>query len=226
MKHLLYMIAFLCFAGVIIQTSPAMADCTDPAGKKGEIAYNSDYQAFQGCDGSNWVAFHDPQCPAGDCDPCKTGPVGTVCTSDGAVYAGTTVGGVRMYVATADESGTYAWGGQNTDFNGDNNAVEPELLEDGLANTNWLLLNGNGSHDAAQACRDKGSDWYLPAREEYREIYDNRAQLGTANLPTDTTIYWSSSERDGAYAWLRRFSDGWYFYNGKNGLHPVRCVRR
>lgn len=46
-------------AMLLLFPAPAMADCTDPNGKEGEMRYNSDYKAFQGCAGSTWVAFHD-----------------------------------------------------------------------------------------------------------------------------------------------------------------------
>lgn len=156
---------------------------------------------------------------------CETGPIGTQC-ADGAVYAGTTVGGARMYVANADESGSYAYGGYTTDLNGDNASAVPELLDDGLANTNWLLTSGAGNHNAAQACRNKGADWYLPAIEELGKIYANRAQLGHANLPTSTQWYWSSSEYSGNRARLQRFNNGGQPTNDKYLTDPIRCVRR
>jgi len=177
---------------------------------------------FLRCEGDIWVDITEIL-PA---DPCETGPVGTVCASDGAVYAGTTVGGARMYVAAADEGGGYRYGGYGTDLNGNNSSVAPELRDDGLANTDWLLANGEGDHDAAQACRDRGADWYLPAIDELGTLYANRAQLSTANLPTSTSWYWSSSESNFSTARIQRFSDGGQNLNGKNLTSLVRCVRR
>lgn len=175
----------------------------------------------------------DPSYQYADCqtvDPCETGPIGTVCTSDGAVFAGLTVGNARMYVADADETangGTYEYGGYGTDLNGDNASVAPELLDDGLANTNWLLANGTGDHEAAQVCRDRGPDWYLPAIEELGTLYANRAQLGAADLPTSTSRYRSSSEDSNYHARIQRFSDGnQNNYYGKYYAYLVRCVRR
>lgn len=161
------------------------------------------------------------------CDACSLA-LGTVC-EDGAVYAGTTVGGARMYVADADETangGTYEYGGYGTDLNGNNASVAPELLDDGLANTNWLLANGTGDHEAAQVCRDRGPDWYLPAIEELGDIYANRAQLGAANLPTSTSWYWSSSELNNYAAKIQRFSGGIQGNYSKRDTALVRCVRR
>lgn len=44
---------------VLLLPAAAHADCTDPAGKKGEIVYNALYGTFQGCTGDDWAAFHD-----------------------------------------------------------------------------------------------------------------------------------------------------------------------
>jgi hypothetical protein len=161
-------------------------------------------------------------------DPCAACsiPLGTIC-ADGAVYAGTTVGAERMYVAAADETGTHAYGGYLTDLNGDNLALVPELFDDGLANTNWLLASGTGDHDAAQACRNRGPDWYLPAIDELGDLFARRAQLGPANLPTNTFLYWSSSEGTSSKARAQRFSDGFQYGNvDKDSTRLVRCVRR
>ena len=220
----------LALVGFLFLPAPAHADCTDPAGKEGEIRFNNAYLVFQGCNGTDWVAFHDPSCPAGDgCDPCLTGPIGTVCTSDGAVYAGDTVGGARMYVATANEA-ALKYGGANIDLNGSNPAAAPELDDDGLVNTNWLLTSGAGDHDAAQACRDRGTDWYLPAIDELREIYNNWASLGSANLPAPAigTGFRSSSEASSFSTDVLVTNDipGNYIQGKTGTMAVIRCVRR
>jgi len=225
---------FIGLGYLLLLSVPAFAECdivpngttilapeTRPAGT---VIYNKDYEVLQVClANGTWQALG----PVGEGpDPCESGPVGTVCASDGAIYAGTTVGGARMYVANADEVGTYIYGGYGTDLNGDNNTVPPELRDDGLANTNWLLTHGEGDHDAAQACRDRGAGWYLPAIDELGTLYANRAQLSTANLPTSTSWYWSSSESLNNGARIQRFSDGVQGNFNKYNAYLVRCVRR
>lgn len=211
----------------LLNTAPALAACSLPDGQgtrpEGQVVYNSNYAVLQVCSGGVWRALHgfDPagvDTGSGGGDACETGAIGTVCTSDGAVYAGDTVGGARMYLAAADESGPIAWGGYgNNDGTGS--------TADGLANTNTLIADGHG-HPAAQACRNRGADWYLPAKDELSMIYSSRAQLDTANLPTGTGEYWSSTENNDSLAWSQRFSDGFQYYYGKGAAHPVRCVRR
>lgn len=186
------------------------------------------------CESGTWV---DKNADTGN-DPCAScsPALGTQC-ADGAVYAGDDRGW-PIYVAPCDagmnwdgstctgSAGTYEYGGYGTDLNGDNASAVPELLDDGLANTDWLLTSGTGDHDAAQACRDKGAGWYLPAIEELGDLFANRAQLGPANLPTSTSWYWSSSEFSSLSARLQRFSDGYQTTDTKNYTHLVRCVRR
>ena len=243
MKHILYMAAYFCFA-FAAQTSPAMADCADPAGKKGEIAYNSDYQAFQGCDGSNWVAFHDPQCAAGDgctVDPCETGPIGTMCNSDNAIYAGTTVGGARMYAAPCDHG--QSWDGASC--TGSRIAREwkttltatadTDSTTDGVANTDAIALAGLAAHPAAEACRNIGAEWYLPAQDELDTLYTNLADTGVT--PSDSfnftitggytdSYYWSSTEDSNPNAWSQSLENAYQYNDNKTVNVYVRCVRR
>lgn len=64
-----YLIA-LSLVMVLLLPAAAQADCINPAGKEGEVRFNDDYLVFQGCDGTDWQAFHDPHCPAGNgCPP-------------------------------------------------------------------------------------------------------------------------------------------------------------
>lgn len=61
-------------------------------------------------------------------DLCKTGPIGTACQSDGAVYIGD-MDGRRIYAAPSDEAGMFIWKTSNTNTAGTKNST------DGLANT-------------------------------------------------------------------------------------------
>ncbi len=238
MKHIFALTIVFCFVVIMLPAQQALADCTDPVGKKGEIRYNSDYQAFQGCDGTNWMAFHTPVCPAGTgCDPCETGPIGTMCTSDNAIYAGTTVGGVRMYAARCDHG--QSWDGSSctgsaitlrwktsstaTAGTGDSN--------DGVDNTDAMATAGIADHPAAEACRNIGPEWYLPALNELDDLYTNLADTGVTpgndfDFDTSGVYYWSSTQVDTWSGWTRRFDGAATQSNFKGIYNNVRCVRR
>lgn len=153
-------------------------------------------------------------------DPCETGPEGTVCTSDGAIYAGE-LGGIRIYAAPQDETGTFEWGsGYNDDA--DSNT-------DGLTNTNNLVADGH-SHPAAAICRNEhGADWYLPAIDELDVLYNNRSAIdANADGSFNTgTAYWSSTEYSNftTGSWAQNFGGG-QGGTSKTAAINVRCVRR
>lgn len=147
-------------------------------------------------DGSNPVAgapadgscsvFHPngggvkPNCaptPPAAPDPCLTGPVGTACTTDGAIYVGSDTG-VRVYLAPSDEPGTFAWKTSNTDTAGTSS------MTNGVANTAAMIAAGAAAHPAANACYTKAptGTWYLPADSEFSNLMTNRIALGPLGL--------------------------------------------
>lgn len=156
-------------------------------------------------------------------DPCLTGPIGTVCTNDGAVYIGD-VGGNRIYAAAADEAVGPAWKTSNTATAGTGSAT------DGLANTAAIVAAGAGLHPVGLACNAKSppGTWYLPARNELQLVWTNRVAIDLAARGFNTgTLYWSSTDNPATQAWTL------YLTNGNNmGIVKVtpslsvRCVRR
>lgn len=180
-------------------------------------------------------------------DPCETGPIGTRCTSDGAIYAGDTVGGARMYAAACDHGMTWngtACTGSQTLRNwktSNTTTAGTTSLTDGVANTDAMTAANLALHPAAQACRNIGAEWYLPARDELDVLYDNLVDQDGDNTPGgplgitfnfDTSgsfpdgHYWSSSEFDSGNGWFSRFSEGFQNGNTKVTSRAVRCVRR
>lgn len=107
-------------------------------------------------------------------------------------------------------------------------------LTDGQANSNAIMAqNSNAANTAATVCDQYSnggfSDWYLPAIWELDQIYNNAYVitmiLGTTDGIT-TYDYWSSTEIDANYAWMKYFDKGYTFNTSKgNGLY-VRAVRR
>ena len=122
---------------------------------------------------------------------------------------------------------------------------------DGPNNTNTLVLDGSGIHEAAETCAAlPGGGWYLPGLSELDVIYANLVAtddpdhpLSTVNNSTDDdnsgtrgplrsgfdtsgSWYWSSSERSSSRAWMQRLSDGNQNNSVKTVDRLVRCVRR
>ena len=98
----------------------------------------------------------------------------------------------------------------------------------GAQNIINIVNAGCGVGTAADICANytdgKYSDWFLPSREELRLMFVN-LQLqelgGFAN-----NFYWSSTEDDNFYAWLRSFTNGYEYPINKNSTNSiVRDVR-
>ena len=77
--------------------------------------------------------------------------------------------------------------------------------------------------DAKKACRNLGSGWRLPTKEELNTLYLNKDKIGVfAN-----NIYWSSTEdeNDNNYVWHQSFDNGFQYGTGKGATYYVRSVR-
>ena len=177
-----------------------------------------------------------PGCPA----------IGDICL-DGSVNAGITPdGNVRMYAAAADLPSLLPWNNGNVNTGNTWNGLTNRNT--GQANTETLIAldadtetPGTQPYQAAQACADLSvhghDDWYLPAMDELKVIYDNR--LSISGLKTDAATpwpqynYWSSTElqysnsRDTAVNARLRETDAWSAdaNNNRRLLQSVRCVR-
>ncbi len=239
-----YMMKILLFLGITFFANPAYAACTGPVGAVGDVIFNTTHDVLQGCTARGWYAFHEAAAPP---DPCTTGPIGTRCTSDGAIYAGDTVGGARMYAAACDHgmtwNGTACTGSQTIrqwKIEGTMTAGTTSLT-DGVANTDAMATAGIALHPAAEACRNAGAEWYLPAPDELDLLYNNLVGVGWIDVDSDNFTddfwfnvsgsfpagsYWASSEINSNFAWTQLFSDGNQGGNFKYFGIAVRCVRR
>ena len=159
-------------------------------------------------------------------DPCSGSPsVGTTC-ADGSIYAGTTVGGVPMYAAPADE-GSFYWAVVNQ------NNPNARSLSDGQANHDDIVTNRPlSNYPAFEACEDLNvanylgrDDWYLPAQDELDTLFDAR-NTGDFSGTFGSGWYWSSSEVSGGFKRSQRFSDGLQDSITLLNTLPIRCVRR
>jgi len=157
-------------------------------------------------------------------NPCLSGPPGSVCTTDNAIYIGT-VGGSRIYAAPSDNASTN-WKASN------DGTANTQSDTDGFANT--YAMN-NTSHPAARSCATKApaGTWYLPAKSELALLWDNgnrKSPPGQINLTGigihASDYYWSSTEYPSSHAWIQRFSDSAQNVGYKVYTRIVRCVRR
>lgn len=161
---------------------------------------------------------------------CTTGPVGTVCTSDGAIYIGT-VAGNRIYAAPTDAAGSMHWG----PYPHVTGAVHPT---DGMANSESAMIVSAGAsiYPAIWACRNRSpaGTWYLPAISELSLFWTNgnrRSPPGPLDLSAiaieASSFYWSSTEASSHGAHTRNLGNGSLSaWTKNNNSHRVRCVRR
>jgi hypothetical protein len=140
---------------------------------------------------------------------------------DNIVYAGTS-GGNRLYTTVSD-MGLFSWGPSGQTAN-------TPSYTDGLGNTNTIMaLADSSSYLAASNCRALGEKWYLPARQELRDIWTNRLAIGNFDTSGGWPAgrYWSSSEADASSAYRVRFDGSGDFHNRtKSSPLSVRCVRQ
>lgn len=120
-------------------------------------------------------------------DPCANGApaVGTFCQS-GAVYAGN-----GLFVAP-NRTAAIQWKTSSTATPGTQSET------DGVANTNAIAAAGLSAHPVANACRQMGEDWYLPANGEINTLFTNFGSapkaLRHAFLVNLTSYHWTSTE--------------------------------
>ena len=105
-----------------------------------------------------------------------------------------------------------------------------------MINTNRIKsINPDLSeYPAFKWCTDYGTDWYLPAANEFESIYSNKSKLNAvlSNLgPTLSGEYWSSSEamnyggQPYSYSiYLENSSFSIYEYNSKTDQNYIRAV--
>jgi hypothetical protein len=65
-------------------------------------------------------------------------------------------------------------------------------------------------------------DWYLPSKDELNQIYLHLAKPDRYSFLNH--MYWSSSEKNGRFAWIQFFRDGGQAYYIKHFAYYVRAV--
>jgi hypothetical protein len=173
---------------------------------------------------------------------CEYPNEGLLCNGDSVPYIGMLAeGGMVFYVdstgqhglvAPLEDLGSYQWGCFGEYANG----ADGTSIGTGYQNTMDIVNQGCstviGGITAAQAALDAEingySDWYLPSKDELREMYNsigNGGPEGNIGGFSSGSKYWSSSEKDNLYAWWVLFANGLPDYYDKYGSHRVRPIR-
>jgi hypothetical protein len=126
-----------------------------------------------------------------------------------------------LIAATSDQSTGILFG-----CGGTNMGAVGFLIGSGRYNTEAIHQNCVVMEGAATVCRNYAgggfTDWYLPNKAEINKLYINRIMIGGF----ESTLYWSSSEFDGGYAWEQDFETGLYVHGYKTDVSiNVRAVR-
>jgi hypothetical protein len=99
----------------------------------------------------------------------------------------------------------------------------------GTGETNTTAIDAACTSGAAQGAADYTnnsiSDWYLPSKDELNQMYTARTIIGGFTSASDAAYYWSSSEYDGANAWLQGFDAGLQYSPSKSDTNWVRPIR-
>ena len=66
-------------------------------------------------------------------------------------------------------------------------------------------------------------DWWLPSKDELQKMQENLNNKGVGGFASD--VYWSSSEKDAANAWVQAFDNGYQGFSNKGIDWYVRPVR-
>jgi hypothetical protein len=130
-------------------------------------------------------------------------------------YSASTERGI--IVSASDVSSGVKW------YNGSygvKTSANDKLVRTGSSNTTKIVnTQGAGSY-AAQVCQDlvlnTYTDWQLPSIEELKILYSARGLTGT---------YWSSTEFEAGWNYVRVVSSGQEGSRSKNETHKVRAVR-
>ena len=101
---------------------------------------------------------------------------------------------------------------------------------DGKANTDMVMARSDSDeYPAFVWCRDKGEDWYLPAKDELESIYATKHKINVTRILLGKRVlrrrwYWSSTEDDEFCAWYVGMYNGFTFNYDKCYYYSVRAV--
>ena len=144
-----------------------------------------------------------------------TGPAG------GIVFYITEGGLHGLEAAPADQSSGTTWGCYPTEIDG----ADGTAVGTGAQNTADILAGCSDAGIAAEIADaytlNGFHDWFLPSKDELKELYDQRSVVGGFAIDD----YWSSSELNSDYAWGQYFGVAAISLYYKSYPLAVRAVR-
>ena len=122
-----------------------------------------------------------------------------------------------IIVSASDVSSGVQW------YNGSygvKTSANDKLVRTGSSNTTKIVTTQGAGSYAAKVCQDLSlneySDWQLPSIEELKILYSARSLTGA---------YWSSTEFEAGWNYVRVVSDGQEGSRAKNVTLKVRAIR-
>ena len=204
--------------------------CTDPNA--------CNYDASATCDDGSCYGYFgctDPLAfnydPAATCDDGSCTGICIGCTYEGGIIFYLDGNGGGLIASNSDF--TAEWGCVGTNING----ADGTAIGAGLQNTIDIEAGCSTTGIAADLCANLTlngySDWFLPSKDEFEELYNNIGpgdNLGLGNIANISTSssanYWSSSEVDENFAWRIFPLNGIWAYNmNKSQEFYVRPIR-
>ena len=151
---------------------------------------------------------------------CKIGDIMTVNKTNGIVfYIGDNM--IKLVSVAATTSSKYS-----TEY-------VATLANDWYSGTaNMAVIKARSSwtskYPAFKWCSDRGTGWYLPARNELQELYNQKAVVDEVLLAQELSPLgewlWSSTESTYSYAYMLNMVAGQWRYYNKDDANEVRAI--
>jgi hypothetical protein len=102
-------------------------------------------------------------------------------------------------------------------------------MSKGKANTDLIMSRSDSENFKPFVwCRKKGKDWYLPAKEELKAIFNNKSAINSTLAEYGAQLkngwHWSSTEYNEFCAWNILMINGSTYGNSKGDGNSVRAV--
>jgi len=146
--------------------------------------------------------------------------------------SGYVAGEVHGFITTMEDQTTEdgaEWGCNGTEISG----ADGTAVGTGAQNTLDILAGCSEDGIAAKLASDYEvtedgviyDDWFLPSKDELKELYFNRLELPSYGNLMVNYYYFSSTEYDGTNAWGHHFGNDSQVEGSKNTLIQVRAIR-